>query len=74
MEASADLLPDGGALMWARVSLVSPVWLCLHQFQDAGAPRPGIRLAAAAPLEGLALGQGDVMGDKLTGVPTLSPL
>lgn len=48
MEASPDLLPDGGALMWAQVSLVSPVWLGLRWCQDAGALRPGFRLAATA--------------------------
>lgn len=37
MEASPDLLPDGGALMWTQVSLVSPAWLGLRLCQDAGA-------------------------------------
>lgn len=60
--------------MWAQVSLVSPVWLGLHRFQDAGALRPGIRLAAAPPLRNLALGQGKVTGEELTGVPTLFSL
>lgn len=71
MEASPDLLPDGGALMWARVSLVSPVWLGLRWCQDAGALRPGFRLAAAAPLQSLAPGQGVGMGRELTRVPAL---
>lgn len=56
MEASPDLLPDGGALMRARVSLVSPVWLGLHWCQDAGAfraRRPRFWRAATAPLHGL---------------------
>lgn len=74
MEASPDLLPDGGALMWAQVSLVSPAWLGLRWCQDAGtfrAHRPGFWWAVAAPLRGLAPGQGVVMGHKLTRVPTL---
>lgn len=64
MEASPDLLPDGGALMWAQVSLVSPAWLGLCWCQDAAfrALRPGFWWAAVAP------GQGVVMGRKLTRV------
>lgn len=60
--------------MWAQVSLVSPVWLGLHRFQDAGGLRPGIRLAASPPLRSVALGQGNVMEDELTGVPTVFSL
>lgn len=71
MEASPDLLPDGGALMWAQVSLVSPVWLGLRWCQDAGALRPGFRLATTAPFRSLAPGQGVVIGCKLTRVPAL---
>lgn len=71
MEASPDLLPDGGALMWAQVSLVSPVWLGLPWCQDAGALKPGFRLATAAPFGSLAPGQGVVMGCQLTRVPML---
>lgn len=74
MEASPDLLPDGGALMWARVSLVSPAWLGLCWCQDASASRalrPVFWWAAAAPLKGLAPGQGVVMGHKLTRVLVL---
>lgn len=53
--ASPDLLPDGGALMWARISLVSPVWLGLHWCQDASTFRarwPMFWRAATAPLHG----------------------
>lgn len=39
MEASTDLLPDEGALMWAQVSLVSPAWLGPCWCQDVGALR-----------------------------------
>ena len=42
-EASPNLLPDGGALMWARVSLVSPVWpgLCVRMQERSGILGPG---------------------------------
>lgn len=72
MEASPDLLPDGGALMWARVSLVSPVWSGLRWCQDAGRSgllRPSFWLAATAPLRSLAPGQGVVIRHKLTKGP-----
>lgn len=71
MEASPDLLPDGGALMWAQVSLVSPVWLGLPWCQDAGALKPGFRLATATPFGSLAPGRGVVMGCRLARVPML---
>jgi len=77
MEASPDLLPDGGALMWVQVSLVSPAWLGLRWCRDAGAFKalwPGLWWAPAAPLWGVALGQGVVMGHKLTLVPKLFSL
>lgn len=60
MEASPDLLPDGGALMWGRVSFASPAWLagpdvwmqaCFRALQ------PRLWWAAAAPLWGLDPGQ-----------------
>lgn len=72
MEASPDLLPDGGALMWAQVSLVSPVWLNLRWCQDAGARRPGFQLAYSAPLGSLAPGQGVVNGSSPESQPILS--
>lgn len=40
MEAFPDLLPDGDALMWTQVSLVSPAWLGLCYSQDTGMFRP----------------------------------
>lgn len=72
MEASPDLLPDGGALMWARVSLVSPAWLGLRWCQDAGAFRatsdPGCDGRPLPRSEDLGPGSGIFIEHKVTRV------
>lgn len=73
-EASPDLLPDGGALMWAQISLVSPAWLGLSSCQDVGTFRAlGSRFwwTTTSPRWCLTPGYCVIIGHKLTRVSTV---